>query len=764
MMHRLIILLRRTMSTRRRTPYVFGLLLLTAPTFATAQLLSQIEEEELDEKDTLAVAVRDPGVASDEVRELYAQAEEVFHSADQPASLPLFGTLVDLLEAQRLTNGLDDEARSLLVRSLSYRAQVHFNLGEQELVNEDLGQMLQIDPNAQLDRDLVSPKLVSEFDKVRDRTVGQVDFVLDPPDAEVWIDGIRVDGLLGPVGILAGRHDLEIRRPGYLGDRRQLDVQAGRSATIEALLERDSPILRLQTRPPGAEVFLDGQSMGITEGAASDGYVPEGAATIYRREDFSAEMILDDLETGSHILEVRKDGFRPKRMEIGLYDLLDYPMPPIVLEPESGRLTFQNMPRDATILVNGAQVRPDTPGASRPTITLPPGTHQITVVSGASRMFSTRLDLADRQSIEVRVKMRPGLTYLGVLGGDDTSSGDVRRLLRGAFGEASQWALVDHSEDGPGLLNDLGVDAEALRSLARGGPQPTDIDWNRVQRTIDQRAAGLVYLVAVLDNDLLASEAKLWIWPAAPGPSRPDSLTLPMGDRIAAEKVLRAFDRTIPLRRSELGALVVDTGALPHPVVAEVTPAGPAESAGIRIGDQILGFQGTPTQTRRQLEDRLLVAEPGESVEIAVRGAQGTRSVRVSLGTSPWIVAGREGELVDALAWARLVLLEETTDARERWIVRLDQALLQLRAGDPEGAVRQLRNVDAPQTSHGVGRATVDYWLGIALSRLGPRFRDAAVEALQRAAAVPGARLDHDDDAWVAPRAEARLHALRSGV
>ena len=166
---------------------------------------------------------------------------------------------------------------------------------------------------------------------------------------------------------------------------------------------------------------------------------------------------------------------------------------------------------------------------------------------------------------------------------------------------------------------------------------------------------------------------------------------------------------------------------------------------------------------RRQLEDRLLVAEPGETVEIAVRGTSGTRSVRVSLDTSPWIVAGREGELVDALTWARLVLLDETTDPRERWVIRLDQALLQLRAGDPEGAVRQLRNVEAPQTSHGVGRATVDYWLGIALSRLGPRFRDAAVEALQRAAAVPGARLDHDDDAWVAPRAEARLHALRTG-
>lgn len=736
---------------------------------ASAQLFPQIEEEEiveeeLAEEETLAVEVRDPGVASDEVKELFAEAEQLFHTADQPASLPLFGTLVDLLEAQRLTSGLDDEARGLLVKSLAYRAQVHFNLGEQGLVDEDLRQMLGIEPDAELNRDLVSPKLVAQFDQVRDQTVGQVDFILDPPDAEVLVDGAEVDTLSGPVGMLAGVHALEIRRPGYMPDQRQLEVRAGRSDTVEAVLERDSPILRLHTRPPGADVLLDGQLLGVTEGTAPEGYLPEGAGTIYRREDFSSELILDDLETGSHVLEVRKEGFRPKRLEIGLYDLLDYPMPPIVLEPESGRLTFQNMPRGSRILVNGEETRPDAPGATRPMLTLPPGDHQITIIGEGARMFSTNLSLADRQSIEVRVKMRPGLTFLGVLGADQTSAGDVSRLLRGAFGEASQWALVDRSADGPVMLGRLGVDAEALRSLARGGPQTQDVDWRRVQETVDREAAGLVYLVAVLDNDLLASEARLWIWPAAPGPSRPDSLVLPMGDRLAAEQVLQAFDRSVPLRRSELGALVVDTEALPHPVVADVTPAGPAEVAGIRMGDQILGFQGTPTQTRRQLEDRLLVAESGETVEIAVRGAQGTRSVRVMLESSPWIVAGREGDLVDALAWSRLVLLEESTDSRERWVVRLDRALLLLRAGDPEGAVRQLRNVEAPQSSHGVGRATVDYWLGIALSRLGPRFKDAAVEALQRAASVPGARLDHDDDAWVAPRAEARLHALRSGL
>jgi hypothetical protein len=53
--------------------------------------------------------------------------------------------------------------------------------------------------------------------------------------------------------------------------------------------------------------------------------------------------------------------------------------------------------------------------------------------------------------------------------------------------------------------------------------------------------------------------------------------------------------------------------------------------------------------------------------------------------------------------------------------------------------------------------------LGIALTALGPSYRDAAVQAFERAAAEPQARLFHNDGPYVAPRAAARLAALGGG-
>ena len=63
----------------------------------------------------------------------------------------------------------------------------------------------------------------------------------------------------------------------------------------------------------------------------------------------------------------------------------------------------------------------------------------------------------------------------------------------------------------------------------------------------------------------------------------------------------------------------------------------------------------------------------------------------------------------------------------------------------------------------GVGRGTVDYWLGMAYTIAGPQFRAQAQQSFERAAGDPEARLFHNDGPWVAPRARARLAELTGG-
>ncbi|MEM9595576.1 MAG: PDZ domain-containing protein [Acidobacteriota bacterium] len=743
-----------------------GLLLLTivAPPLAVAQTLPQIEEEDLDESQTPIAEVTDPGIDLGQVQQLFDEAEAVFQSADQPASLPLFGRVVDLLESLRLTRGLDPAARDLLVRSLSYRGQVQFNLGMTELVDASLRQMLEVNSDADLDRDLVSPKLATQFDRLRKSLVGEITFILDPPDAEVRVDGEVVDALSGPVGVLTGLRTLLVSRPGHGSIERQLEVTGGSGVSLDLVLPRESAVLRLNTRPQETEVRVDGQVVGSTGGVAPEGFLPEGAAAVYRRDEFSDELVVEGVDPGLKVLEVVREGYRTYRAELQIVDLLDYQMPPIVLEPESGKIQLDDFPPGAEILIDGEPRVPDVAGTTRPQVTLPPGEYHLTVTSGAARMFSTHLRVADRQTVPVRVRLRPGLTFLGVLGADRSSARTVDQTLRRTMAESSKWTLVNRAEEGPRLLAPLGLDAAGMRALEASSPSAPQIDWRAVQAEADRRAPGLVYVLAVLDNDLVASEATLWIWPAAPGPPRPEKVRVPVGDPASYAEVRGMFERTVPLRRPFIGALVIDSDAVPHPVVADVAPASPAAEAGLAVGDQILGIAGITVTTRSELEARIVASESGESIQLAVQAAGGpARTVDLRLGASPWVMSQRDPGLLDAVAYPELVLLEEKTPREQRWLVQLDRALVLLRAGEHEAAVRSLRDIRAPQRSHGVNQATVDYWLGLALWRVGPEFRDAARQALERAAQVPGARLDHDDEAWVAPRAAARLEALAGG-
>ena len=721
----------------------------------------QIEVEDLDESETLAVEVQAPSVDQTEIQNLFDEALSVFHGEDRPASLTLFGHVVGILSAGRDTTGLDAENRNLLVRSYGYRSWVHHELGLADRVEEELQQILQIDPGADLaslDSTLPVPEdLLKLFERQQKKTVGQVNFVLDPYDAQVFIDDQAVESTDQPVSVLATPHQVRIERPGYAPIQRDLEVEAGRSVTLELTLERQSAILRLNTRPRGAEIRIDGRSFGFTQGTAAEGFLPQGAAALYRREEFSDEMIVEGLEPGLRILEIAKDGHRPYRMELVIQELIDYQMPPIVLEEQGGQLVFVDFPRGGEIRINGKPAQPDVPGVSRPKVSLDPGDYHVTVIDGYSKMFSTRLNLADRQNVEVRVELKPGLSFLGVLGGDQTAAQNLRQSFGVAMKASDKWTLIDRSPEGPGVLRGIGVDAAGLR-------EEREVEWAKIQRAVDQKAPGLLYILAVLDNDLVATEADLWIFAAGPGPSKPDRVTIPLSSDPALEDLRRRLDESLVLRRPYTGMVTIDSNATPHPVVADVTPAGPAEAANLRPGDEIVGIGGIPIQSRKELESRLSAAESGETLELVVRSRGVGRNERIELGSSPRLLEPSEGYL-PSVAYTDLVLLEERIrNADELWIVQLNRAILMMESGELEAAAKLLRTIRGPQLSHGVSQGTVDYFLGLALSRSGAaELQNAARQAFERAARLPGARLRHNDEAFLLPRVRARLHELSAG-
>jgi serine protease Do len=91
--------------------------------------------------------------------------------------------------------------------------------------------------------------------------------------------------------------------------------------------------------------------------------------------------------------------------------------------------------------------------------------------------------------------------------------------------------------------------------------------------------------------------------------------------------------------RSWLGVAVRDPTPADPPqgvVVTEVAAGGPASSAGLKVGDVIIGFEGHDITTPARLRWYVSTAGVGRSVELKLRRGKGPeQAVRVSLAEVP---------------------------------------------------------------------------------------------------------------------------------
>jgi putative serine protease PepD len=74
-----------------------------------------------------------------------------------------------------------------------------------------------------------------------------------------------------------------------------------------------------------------------------------------------------------------------------------------------------------------------------------------------------------------------------------------------------------------------------------------------------------------------------------------------------------------------------ESGAL----VAGVASGGPAAAAGLKPGDVIVVFDGTPIQNNGDLIDAIAAAHPGQQVHLTVRRGSSRFPITVTLGTQP---------------------------------------------------------------------------------------------------------------------------------
>ena len=590
--------------------------------------------------------------------------------------------------------------------------------------------------------------------------VGHIAFLVDPPDARITLHP-ATDGLSEPATLPVGHYLAEVSRPGYAPTLAGFTVAEGEDVEVAVELKRTSAAVRLRTAPSDATILIDGFERGRTPGQAEPGFNPAVVAASVPRAGSSRALWIGDLAAGSYRLEVRKEGFRSYSRDLDITGPLDFELPPVVLESQQAFLLLKGLPEDARVYGNGRELRPDREKVMAEA-SVSPGRVDLVVSSGVHSYFETSLLVEDGDWLEVPVELRPSLAYLGVFGEDAAGLRAVSSILD-VIREEGSYIVLDREREGAAALGDLAIDPSILRE---GTAAKNSVDWGAVQARVQEHAPAALYLAAVLSDDLVAETADLWWWSAAPGPSRPDVLTIEIRDGRIGSEARRRLARSLKpgfvsgSRAPLLGAVLIETLTGEALVVASVDASGPAAAAGLQPGMDVVEINGVAAFSTGQVSEALQNLRPGGAIELAIGGPEGTSTLAFE---PEWGWTGLDvfaPDLMSSVAASRLIREIERPGDVPRWLLELDLGALLLAAGDASGAVRLLETIDAPDRD-GLGMGTVQYALGLAMSDLAAEgqgeYGQRARQIFRALASAAEGRVEADGGPSAAARARLQL-------
>jgi Ca-activated chloride channel family protein len=589
----------------------------------------------------------------------------------------------------------------------------------------------------------------------RAAVLGLATFAVEPADARVRLGSL--DSIAAPaptfepidpsvpLPLSPGEYLLYAERPGYRPAALTFSVTPGEVAQPAASLERTSAVLKLRLQPPGAKVLIDGRERRGAPGRS--GVAPTPSSPV----DLSAVWI-EGLPPGSHELEIASDGFRSYYASLQVPDLRDVELPAVSLERLRAAVGFPGLPEDATVTAGGLPLAVDH-GATPPQAFLAPGRYELAITHGTAGYFEALVLAEDRRRVDVAVRLRPALAFLGVVGGDAAQDKAVRAAMD-PFREQSAWLFQDRADVGVDLLRDAGF----------GGDDP---DRAAFGQRLEEVVPAALYLAVELGVETGA--ARLWWWSAAPGPGRPDARTVPIREGqldpgVLAE--LAAALRPSPDRQAPLiGATVIESLASGGFVVTAVESGSPAELAGLAAGMEISGLRHAAGPEFESWEAAVAALRPDDALEVSLVAESGAaESLRVEPVWGWSMLDPFDPELLPTAAAAHLVRqIEQADEDVPAWLLELELGAILLARGDLEQAVGRLRRIQAPRRG-GLSQDTVEYILALALTELAekgrPEYADQAVALFRDLEYAERSRLESDGGPSIAARS--RLHAKTS--
>lgn len=659
------------------------------------------------------------GAQDPALRDTFQQGRTLWNGGDREGATARFEKVVDALAPKAPT--LDADWTQVLCESYNWLAV----LDDRSPQNKPRAQMrlqalIDLNPDFEVDRALTSQRLAALFDRLKTEKYALVKLSYVPEGGRLLVDG-RPTAPAARKYLPFGTRKLLYSRPGFAPAEISLDLAPRETRTADFKLTRISSTVTLHVHPSGAEVLVDGRSLGRTQGKAGPEAAPMALSLGLKPEDLSEPFVIPELSPGKHKLELRAPCYRTRMLELEeslATPWADHTLEATRLEPSKGTLSVTSAWAGGELFLSGKSQGP-----------LP--ITQLPVCSGAydllirfpSGGFSQRLIVEDGKSLVVAARPKPRLAFLG-LEGDADFTGRARFLAQlVAFGDRLQ---------------------QVAYLPARPGESPKDA----LARVKGSREAEL-FLIATPVPDKVIHRVELRLATLEGEEERLVVKPLeqdPLGSLAARLNTLPA------IREPGLGLALLDIPSEAGPWVLAASEA--AQKAGIQPGSPITEMNGKPltsVQTLRQ----------------AMEGAQG--SVTLTQGgvpmTLPILAEAREIPLSSAdlcypAVLAQLRLQYAGAKGDEANLLRLNLALGHMHFRKFDKAIDLLRDARLSTVS-GVSQGTLDYHTGVCFLRLGSAYQSEAAQAFRQALKYPQATLLGPDGPLVAPLARQALEDLK---
>ena len=256
--------------------------------------------------------------------------------------------------------------------------------------------------------------------------------------------------------LVPGLHRIEFSAARYLPEVRELTVEGGQERqSLTAELTPDWAPVTISTQPPGADILIDGETVGITPMEV-------------------------EITAGERQIEVRLDGYNAWGMLLNVVADNAQRLPLIALEPADGRVELVSVPSEAAVSVNG-EYRGRTPlelrlspSRAHEIVLSKPGyvsdTLELTVAADSGRVVELELEA---QLGEIVVESNPPGAEIWVDGSREALTPAILNLLAISHDiEIRQAGYVPQGTEvtpRPGFTQTLSFDLEVLDDASGSG-------------------------------------------------------------------------------------------------------------------------------------------------------------------------------------------------------------------------------------------------------------------------------------------------------